>query len=219
MSSSLDPELSIASVLDTHPMAARVFARHDIDFCCHGGRSIAEAASAAGVPVDRLLDEISAPGVPVVERPPASLPTPELIDHILVHHHRPLDDELPRLVGLADKVANAHGGRVHLAVREHVVALRDDLLAHMMKEERVLFPWILAEDPRARMPLAVMREEHDLVGNMLRSLKKLTNDYTPAPEACRSWRALWSGLQALTADLHQHIHLENNVLFERVTSA
>lgn len=216
MSISIHPESTVASVLDAHPIAARVFARHRIDFCCRGQRPIAEAAAQVGVPLDHLLGEI----VGAAAQPPAvpvGISTADLIAHIVARHHRPLDEELPRLGALAAKVARVHGGRTNLAIQEHFEALRDDLVPHMDKEERVLFPMLIANDRRAVMPIRVMHEEHDLVGEILRSLRALSDDYTPPPEACGSWRALWGGLEALEADLHQHIHLENNVLFPRAT--
>ncbi len=216
MSISIHPESTVASVLDAHPIAARVFARHRIDFCCRGQRPIAEAAAQVGVPLDHLLGEI----VGAAAQPPAvpvGISTADLIAHIVARHHRPLDEELPRLGALAAKVARVHGGRTNLAIQEHFEALRDDLVPHMDKEERVLFPMLIANDRRAVMPIRVMHEEHDLVGEILRSLRALSDDFTPPPEACGSWRALWGGLEALEADLHQHIHLENNVLFPRAT--
>jgi regulator of cell morphogenesis and NO signaling len=217
MSTAIHPGRSIASVIDANPLAARVFTRHKIDFCCSGQRSIAEAAALVGVPLELLVEEIgTSPTAPLTAT--SELSTPDLIDHIVTRHHRPLDVELPRLDALADKVAQVHGGHVNLAVREHFVALCEDLVPHMQKEERVLFPWILAADRRARIPIGAMRDEHELVGEILRALRKLTSDYTPPASACNSWRALWGGLEALEADLHTHIHLENNILFPRVTT-
>lgn len=216
MSISIHPESTVASVLDAHPIAARIFARHRIDFCCRGQRPIAEAAALVGVPLENLLGEIvGAAALP--PEVPAGISTADLIAHIVARHHRPLDEELPRLTALAKKVARVHGGRQNLAIQEHFEALCDDLVPHMDKEERVLFPMLIANDRRAVMPIRVMHEEHDLVGEILRSLRTLSDDFTPPPEACGSWRALWGGLEALEADLHLHIHLENNVLFPRAT--
>jgi len=213
----ISPDTTVASVLDSHPGAARVFARHKIDFCCRGQRPIGEAADHARVSLASLLDEIGDEEAdePLVD---PDLSTSALIDHIIARYHRPMDEELPRLRALAEKVAQVHGGPVNLAVLEHFAALQADLEPHFQKEERVLFPMMKAGDPRAQMPIRVMHEEHDLVGEILRELRALTSDYTPPSEACGSWRALWLGLEALELDLHEHIHLENNVLFPRVVA-
>ena len=213
----ISPEHTVASVLDTHPGAARVFARHKIDFCCRGQRPIAEAAERASVPLAALVHEIESLAV----EPPSvapDLPTEALIALIVERHHRPLDEELPRLRALSIKVARVHGGPVNLAVADHFAALEAELVPHMDKEERVLFPLLTAGDPRSRAPITVMLEEHELVGEILRELRQLTHDYALPDEACGSWRALWQGLEALEHDLHEHIHLENNVLFPRALS-
>jgi regulator of cell morphogenesis and NO signaling len=97
-----------------------------------------------------------------------------------------------------------------------VLGLKADLEPHMMKEEMILFPMI--EGGRGSMadgPIAVMREEHDLVGTTLKRLRELTRDYEVPAQACNTWRALWHGLAALERELHEHIHLENNILFPR----
>ncbi|MCC6624448.1 MAG: iron-sulfur cluster repair di-iron protein [Deltaproteobacteria bacterium] len=192
-----------------------MFARHKIDFCCRGGRPLAEAAEQARVAVPQIVEEIAL----LVREPDAidwtTQPTAALIEHILVTHHRPLDEELPRLAGLAQKVARVHGGPMNEAVLGLYQALVDDLLPHMQKEERILFPMMLAGHPHASAPIRVMLAEHDDVGRILHDLRAVTDDYALPPEACGSWRALWSGLAALEADLHVHIHLENNLLFPR----
>jgi len=213
-STPISPEQTVASVLEAHPGAARVFARHKIDFCCRGQRPIAEAAERASVPFATLVQEIEslAVGAPTVA---PDIETGALIELIIERHHRPLDEELPRLRALSLKVARVHGGPMHIAVADHFAALEAELVPHMLKEERVLFPLLSDHDARARMPITVMLEEHDLVGEILRELRVLTHDYAAPTEACGSWRALWEGLEALELDLHEHIHLENNVLFPR----
>ncbi len=213
---SISPDVSVASVLATHPGAARIFARHKIDFCCRGHLAMGVAIRKSDVSFDALVGEIMASH----DAPPAiddSASTAALIDHIVARHHRPLDEELPRLLGLADKVARVHGGPTHAAVLQHMIALRDDLVPHMDREEQVLFPLMLAGDARAAMPIKVMSADHELIGEILRELAQLTQDYAAPAEACGSWRALWEGIGALQADLHTHIHLENNLLFPRFT--
>ncbi|MFO0745879.1 MAG: iron-sulfur cluster repair di-iron protein [Myxococcota bacterium] len=209
--------VTVANVLDAHPVAARVFSRHKIDFCCRGGVPLSDAASAAKVTVEALLAEIAREETPSASVDWETRPISELVAHIVERHHRPLDSELPRLLGLAMKVAKVHGGPLNEAVLERTRALVDDLVPHFQKEEQILFPLILAGDYRRALgPIHVMHDEHDLVGAILAELRVTTEDYTPPSQACASWRALWQGLDALEADLHLHIHLENNHLFPRV---
>ena len=146
-------------------------------------------------------------------------PLAELIAHIVETYHRPLDLELPRLDAMAEKVLAVHHDKdpeMLAGVRETVQALRADLEPHLQKEERILFPLILAgHGAAAAPPVSVMRAEHDAVGALLARLRALTRGYAVPAEACNTWRALWHGCAALERDLHAHIHLENNVLFPR----
>ena len=145
----------------------------------------------------------------------SNLSTRGLIEHIVQRHHRPLDEELPRLFALAQRVADVHGGRLNLAVRDHYLALEEELVPHMQKEEGVLFPMLLSDDPRAPVTIKGMRADHELLDEILCELRRLTSDYAPPAEACGTWRSLWRGLEALELDLHAHHHLEDSVLFPR----
>jgi regulator of cell morphogenesis and NO signaling len=80
----------------------------------------------------------------------------------------------------------------------------------------ILFPAILRGNYGVQGPIQVMEMEHESAGEALRLLRAFTNDYTAPAHACRTYRALYEGLQELEADLHLHIHLENNILFRRV---
>ena len=96
--------------------------------------------------------------------------------------------------------------------------LAEELLSHLDKEEQVLFPLIRAGGAPAE-PIAVIEQEHAEAGDLLRCLRELAQDYSLPPNACASWRALWAGLERLEIELHEHIHLENNVLHPRAQSA
>lgn len=208
---------TVASVLNAHPAAARVFSRRKIDFCCRGAMPLTDAAAAARVDVDELLAEIAREEAPPATVDFGAMSLAELCDYIVVRHHRPLDLELPRLRALALKVASVHGGPQHEAVRERTLAIIEDLRPHFAHEEHVLFPLVSSGDlGKVRTPLATMHEEHELLGQLLAELREATDDYTAPPHACGSWRALWDGLAALEDDIHIHIHIENNILFPRV---
>lgn len=143
----------------------------------------------------------------------------ELIAHLLEHHHRPLHDELARLEEMAKKVRRVHGTKDPerlCRLAETVVALREELEAHMRKEEEVLFPWLLSgRGPSARMPIQVMRADHESAYQQLARLRILTDNFVPPPQVCATWRALWQGLEVLDANLREHIRLENDILFPR----
>lgn len=143
----------------------------------------------------------------------------DLIDHILEAYHRPLEEELPRLEFMARKVLNVHGEREPEMLAEllsTLLALKTELEQHMMKEETILFPMIRkGRVANALGPISVMEAEHASAGDALARLRELTNGYQAPADACNTWRALWHGLGALEHGTHQHIHLENNILFPR----
>ena len=99
----------------------------------------------------------------------------------------------------------------------------------MMKEERILFPYIVVLEnavssgrPKPRPafgtvsnPVQMMELEHDSAGAALKEISNLSLNYTPPEGACFSYRTLYTTLNEFETDLHQHIHLENNILFPR----
>ena len=152
---------------------------------------------------------------------PADLPIAELAGYIVETHHGYLYRELPRLHAMSERVAQVHGGHTPSLVEVFDVfcALEKEMLAHMMKEEKVLFPTIVAVSRGEAAPVPLvepiccMMHEHESSGNALARLRALTHGFQPPADACNTYRALFAGLRELEEDLHRHIHLENAVLF------
>lgn len=220
-SATVSPDTTVGQIAVDHPLATRVFARHSIDYCCGGGKPLAEVCTNKGLDTQTLLDEIEKEiaSSDATQKRWDEAPLGELIDHILVTYHRPLDEELPRLEAMARRVRHVHGEKDPEMFAELVsvlVALKKELEEHMMKEEQILFPMIKqGQGASAQGPVSVMMQEHDSAGNALRRLNELTDGYQVPEGACNTWRALWFGLAALELALHEHIHLENNILFPR----
>lgn len=222
---SITPETRIGQIATEHPLATRVFARHGIDYCCGGGRALAEACREKGLDAPQLvaeiLREIAAPEGRGARRFDEA-PLAELVDHIVEAYHRPLYEELPRLEAMARKVHAVHGDkdpRRFADLLATVLALRAELEPHLEKEERELFPRLLGSGTGGVGPtVASLVDEHNAVATLLRSSRDLTGGFVVPAEACNTWRALWHGLAALEHSLHEHIHLENNVLFRRALS-
>jgi len=216
----LTEERTVGEIAAELPAAVRIFDKYAIDYCCGGKTSLAAACAGRGLAPDRLIQELDAALAPSPVTAPdwqtASLA--DLIDHILTKHHAWLKIELPRLSRLQHKVMAAHGA-AHadslVPLSETFEALRQELDAHMMKEEIVLFPMIRAGSRSVANPIRVMEHEHDSAGRALDRMRTTTGNYALPADACNSYRALFAGLQDLEADLHQHIHLENNILFPR----
>ena len=212
---------TVGTVATEHPLATRVFARHGIDFCCGGGLPLAEACEAKGVDVRQVLgeleQEIAGREADEVRWDEQSIDA--LIEHILTAYHAPLRVELPRIEEMMRKVHSVHGDKDQARFDEllrTVLAIKQDIDQHLPKEEEILFPMIRSgQGAMAGGPMEVMEEEHELLGALLRKARSLTNDYVVPPEACNTWRALWVALEDLERSLHEHIHLENNVLHPR----
>ena len=181
---------------------------------------LAAACAKRGAAIDQVIAELAAPAASeaVSDADWQSASLADLVDHILTTHHTYLKQELPRLSALQRKVQGVHGaanGGTLLPLGETFEALEQELLAHLMKEEMILFPMIRAARGPVSGPIWVMEHEHDSAGQALARMRAITGNYTLPESACNSYRALFAGHQEMEADLHRHIHLENNILFPR----
>jgi regulator of cell morphogenesis and NO signaling len=231
---SIDTAQTVRAIVQEHPAAVPVFEALGIDYCCGGGKSLEEACKKRNIPLDRVLTDLAHALVPRPSEEDGHWMTcslGKLADHIVEEHHDYSRRELNRLTALAEKVFLRHGDR-HLQlgrIRELVNAMANEMSTHMLKEEQVLFPRLKTIEEAATNgqtpppaffgalinPIRHMMADHDDTGELLRSLRSLTNDYQPPAGACMSFQALYQGLADLERDLHQHIHLENNILFPR----
>lgn len=215
----IDPNETLGDVATTHPAATQVFLRHRLDFCCGGRQKLGDACQARGLDPKTVIDEIISESQ-VREAPRwDERPLPELIDFILERYHEPLRRDLPGLLAAAGRVERVHAAKASCphGLTEHLEVLDAELRQHLGKEEAVLFPAIRAGAAGAQiqMPVRVMMQEHDDHAAGLRRLRELTTHFKAPNEACSTWRALYAGLEKLEAELMEHIHLENNVLFPR----
>jgi regulator of cell morphogenesis and NO signaling len=219
----------------TVPGATSVFERLGIDYCCGGGRTLREACEKSHVAVDEVIRHLeeakqaTQPGAEVRAWEAESMT--DLAAHIVDTHHFFTKQELERIEQILDKVCTRHGANHPelLRLRTLFETLKQDLLPHMLKEEQVLFPFIarmeeaigegLAVPPpffvTVQNPVRMMTQEHDTAGDLLREMRAAANNYVAPPDACISFQTLYQALAEFEADLHQHIHLENNILFPR----
>ena len=218
------------------PASIQVFEKLGIDYCCGGQKPLGEACSAAGVKLENVAAALDALKGQQQSRTESGTDwTKEslenLIDHITGKHHVYVKQQIPAIQSLLRKVTAKHGANhPELAtVDDTFAALAKELTTHLMKEEQILFPYIaraeeasLQHEPpppscfgSVENPIRMMLSEHDSAGGALREMRKATSGYTAPEDACTSFRALYALLQEFEADLHQHIHLENNILFPR----
>jgi len=198
------------------PAATRVFHRYHLDYCCGGKRPLAEACAEKGLDADALLAEIVAAASPA-DTPLGDRTPTEIAAYVVERYHEPLREDLPRLAAMARKVERVHGDKpgCPLGLADHLDAWSIAILEHLDKEEKMLFPSI--DMPELGIVAALTREHDDHAVAMSRN-RELTDDMTPPPHACTTWRALYSGLDALERDLMEHVHIENHLLFPRAAT-
>lgn len=222
-------EITVAEVVLTYPGALTVFNRHNIDYCCGGKRSFRDACHKASLNSDTIWHEI----VHGKHRSDSNLMRfntwniPLLIDYIIQNHHGYVRLAVPRIQELLDKVCNVHGeDHIELAeIRDDFGDLARELTVHMNKEEAELFPAVNAlheniDSHRINLEasIAMMEDEHAYAGDLVKSIRQLTHHYTIPRDACPTFTLLYKNLEEFDQDLMQHIHIENNVLFEKVRS-
>ncbi len=232
----ITPDQTVADIVLKHPCLRERLEQLGVDYCCGGKRPLADAVKAAGLDLKAVLADLETallqqqPDVAATDWSQAALTA--LADHILDTHHVFTKTQLLRIDALLAKVQAAHRIRHSQtldALQRHFDALRAELEAHLMKEEQILFPAIKGIDGflsgrnerpvvhcgSVAHPIRQMEHEHDGAGAALAAMRELTGNYTPPDDACQTFKALYEALEALEADLHQHIHLENNILFPK----
>jgi len=226
-------DMTIREIVANDFRTAEVFQRHGIDFCCKGNRSIEDACRSGGVNLERVLREVTE----ITATPGPSGPRfnswdlGTLVTYIQVNHHEFVRRTIPVLLTHTQKVATVHG-ESHPEMRE--VARLFDLVAeemtsHMAKEEHILFPYIVALEQASaaghgappspfgtvRNPIRMMEMEHESAGDSMARIRELTGGYATPSGACTTYRVCLQELEAFERDLHEHVHLENNILFPR----
>ena len=232
---SIATEKTVRDLALENPDATRIFEKFGIDYCCGGNQSLEKACRAANLSLDQVLDSLE-----LAEQTTRAAqnqhdwqrePLADLIAHIEKIHHKYTREEIARLGPLFVKVCSVHGTNHPelFQLQESFSALAAELALHMMKEELMLFPYIVrmeeavaqrepvlpAQFGTVENPVRMMLHEHDSAGSALRSMRQASHGYLVPQESCVSYQTLYHALEQFEADLHQHIHLENNILFPR----
>ncbi|MGH9310205.1 MAG: DUF542 domain-containing protein [Vicinamibacterales bacterium] len=223
------PDTTVGELAGRLPGTIRVFQRFGIEFCCGGGRTLARACRAAGIPYELLAAELEA-ALATSPRPDWSeRAITELTTHIVESVHDPLRQELPRLHTMARRL-EGHAGWTGLAVieiRDVLARFRSEAEAHITEAERLLFPLVerLEQGDRRDGDASLVVElraafetDHAAAGWTLRRLREVTGNYQAPTNACPTMRGLYRGLEELETLTHLHVHMENNVLFPRAAT-
>ena len=223
---------TVADLVTENIKTAHVFKKYGIDFCCGGGITIEKACLKANANLEELekaLLECEKTTTRVNNYNSWELDF--LTDHIINVHHGYVEENIPLLIQYAARVAKVHGHHYTelIEIQQLFSQVATELSRHMRKEELVLFPFIKklvnakkdgTELPQPHFgtvdnPIKMMEAEHEEAGELLRKIAELSNNYTPPEGACNTYRAFYAKLDEFEQDLHQHIHLENNILFPK----
>lgn len=225
-------ENKIGEIVAENFHAARIFENFGIDFCCGGKKTIKEACSEKGISPDFVIKELTKiENEKLQEVHYNNWNVDFLADYIINNHHSYVLNSIPTIEHHLQKVALKHGEKHPELPKlmEAFTILKDDLLTHMAKEEKMLFPYIkkmrIAELNTFELPvppfgavdnpIRVMEAEHEDAGRMIKEINNITNNYTAPADACQTFKILYKELQEFEKDLHTHVHLENNILFPK----
>ncbi len=222
-------DTQVCDIVTAFPESADLFRQNRIDYCCGGKISLETAAIERQLDPEVLLKSIKSIEQKVARRSslePADFGDKTLVAYIQEKYHAGLREELPALAPYITKVARVHGdNHPHLLrVQEIFKTLRSELLDHTADEDKNVFPLVLQylESPTAELReqlkphIFELESEHENAGALLFELREITNDFTPPTEACGTYRLVYSRLEQIEKDTFEHVHLENNVLFDRV---
>ena len=227
-------EKTVADYVTENIKTAHIFKNHGIDFCCGGNISIEKACAKKNVNQEVLEKELNQ--VDAVRDVIEDYNKWEL-DFLMIYienvHHTYVKESMPLISEYANKVAKVHGHHYSqvLKINQLFHEVANELLAHMQKEEEILFPFIKqlvdakkeenksvsAPFGTVNNPIRMMEQEHESAGDIFKEIATLTNNYTPPAEACNTFKALYAKLDEFEQDLHKHIHLENNILHPKAT--
>jgi regulator of cell morphogenesis and NO signaling len=217
----------------SNPGARKILEDAGVDYCCGGGKSLHEACMHADAPAEEILKRLheNSEQVSPGEAAWVSAPLADLTRHIRDKHHRFVREAIARVRPLLEKVNAKHGDnhREIAAIEELFLEVSREMIMHMQKEEQILFPYIDSVEKSAngnvpleppffqtvQNPIHSMIKEHDAAGDLVKRIRKASAEYMAPADACTSYKALYQELREFEADLHQHVHLENNILFPR----
>ena len=224
---------SLAQIINTNHRAASVFEKYHLDFCCKGKRTLEQACTESDLKVEEViadLEQIPAGHSSSVQINFDRFTLTQLIGYIVNTHHSFVKKEMPVIFGYLQKVSSKHGDRHPelKKVSDLFAAIKEEMEHHMQKEELVLFPRIKDIEKQVAdgkeivingsyllSPVNIMEQEHEHAGSMLAEIRQLANNYTPPPDACTTYKLSFAALEIFEKDLHQHVHLENNILFPK----
>ena len=222
----------LSQIVNEQHKTASVFDKYNLDYCCKGKRCLEQACSESHVAIDEVIEELrNIYAVKSNELDFNKIKLYQLAEYIVYTHHSYLRKEMPQIVANLEKVTSKHGKR-HSELYDISAwfnQLSNEMTKHIQKEETILFPRIkqletygfgkipdhIKNAKNLQLPIADMEDEHEDAGNIMAGIKSITNNYEAPKDACTTFKLLYARLKAFEVDLHQHVHLENSILFPK----
>ena len=223
---------TLSEIVNEQFQTASVFEKYHLDYCCKGRRSLQQACEEQNIPVKEVVEDLNKvytykTGILDFN----SMTLTQLSEYIVYTHHSYVKKEMPQILSLLQKVSSKHGNRnpeLH-KITFLFTELSFEMISHLRKEELALFPRIKKLEKYSsvqpsfegeifeyiKLPIINMEAEHEDAGNKMNEIRLLTNNYTPPANACTSYKIMYACLHAFEIDLHQHVHLENSILFPK----
>lgn len=217
----------VADVVTDYPKSADIFRNAGIDFCCGGQESIASAVNhKPNIDLNSLLNKLNhidnTEGNSTIN--PKFLNVESLIQYIQSAYHETLKEEFKNLTPYMTKLAKVHGPShpYLLKLQDLYREFRDSMLDHIRKEDEEDFPKLIQysqgqDVQNIKVILEDLINDHEDTGQLLKVMNQLTSDYQAPEEACETWKLVYQRLQNIEHQTHQHVHLENHVLFKKVS--
>ena len=216
-------ESIVAEIVTDIPLSADIFRKYGIDFCCGGNISINEAVKNKKVDAETLIDEINElPNHDQGNINVKYLDAPSLIQYIQSRYHETMREEFKNLSPYVTKIAKVHGPNhpFLIQLQDLYRQYRDGMLEHMAQEDEHDFPALIKLSRGEQVDhssdiIQSLVDDHTQTGQLLEDMRELTNQYQPPSEACQTWRLVYHRLENLERETHEHVHLENHVLFNK----
>ena len=223
---------TIGEIVANNYRAADVFKKYNIDFCCGGNKVLSDVCEQKKLNQTEIEIDLENIGKSTSKNHNFNKWKLDfLIDYIINEHHTYVNENLPLILAYSNKVAAVHGDSHSETkiINKLFQEVNQELSLHMHKEEQVLFPYVKnlvsaqnnqLEKPevafgKVQNPIKMMELEHENAGDLFKEIARLSNNYTPPADACQTYQVLYTKLKEFEEDLHQHIHLENNILFPK----
>ena len=225
-------EQTLASMVSGNHQVVPVLEKYNLDFCCKGKRTLAQACAEKGIKIESITEELKSLSKTegIKQMPFTEMNAEQLISYILIHHHFYVKQSMPTIFSHLHKVVSKHGDNFPYMrkVYDLFVIIMSEMSLHMEKEEVALFPRIKEAENLSRagrsfeiiegyiqLPITAMEADHEEAGDILYQIRTLTNNYTPPPDACTTFKVTLAELKEFEEDLHKHVHIENNILFPK----